>query len=238
MLPVLAALALAGCQRGEEPAPRVTGPAGFAAVVRQVRPSVVNISASAVTGGPFPDLLYRFFGQEPPKEFLGKRFGSGVVIGAGGYVLTSNHLVDGVEGIRVAVPGGRSWPGEVVRRDAERDLAVIRVREAAGLVAARLGRSSRLQVGEWVVALGNPFGLENTVTVGVVSALGRKGVSEGVDVGLIQTDASINPGNDGGPLVYLRGEVVGINNAVSDEGQGIGFAVPIDEARGLFRGYL
>jgi S1-C subfamily serine protease len=238
VLVMLALTVLMGCSREKESRPSSGGTADFTAIVRAVRPSVVNISAVAVTGGPFPDLLYRFFGQDPPREFAGRRFGSGVVVGKKGYVLTSNHVVDGVESIKVTVAGGRSWPGEVVRSDARRDLAVIRVVGGEGLVPAPLGKSSDLEVGDWVVAVGNPFGLENTVTVGVVSAMERKGVTEDVRVGLIQTDASINPGNDGGPLVNARGEVVGINNAVSSEAQGIGFAVPIDDARGLVREYL
>ncbi len=236
---LLAATLIAACSRGEGGSSSGGGLiTDFVALARKARPSVVSISALEVSGGRYPDLFYRFFGQEPPRASSERRLGSGVIVKSSGLILTSNHLIANARSIRVTAVDGRTWSAEVVKGDGKRDLALLRVKGAKKLAAAELGDSRRLQVGEWVMAVGNPFGLENTVTVGVVSALDRKDVSADLKVGVIQTDASINPGNDGGPLMNSRGEVVGVNTAAITEGQGIGFAVPINEARRLFEDYF
>jgi serine protease Do len=234
------ALLLGACSRGEEPRPpAVVGMApDFTGLARAIKPSVVNISALD-TGGPMVELFYRFFGRQVPEQSTERDLGSGIVIDARrGLILTSFRLIDGSGRIRVTTVDGETLAGEVLKGDESKDLALIRVKPGKKLVAARLGDSRRLEVGERVMAVGNPFGLENTVTVGVVSALGRKDVVRNIRVGLIQTDASINPGNNGGPLVDTRGDVVGINTVTADEGRKIGFAVPINEAKSLYEDFI
>jgi serine protease Do len=233
-------------------------------VANTVGKAVVSISAEHVTkiggqrsfrfnypfGGNSPfgnEDLFRgffddFFGQLPEREFKQLGLGSGVIIDEEGYILTNEHVVGDAEKIVVTLPDGREFKGEVKGKDARADLAVIKI-NARGLPAARLGDSDKLKIGEWVVAIGNPFGFalqntEPTVTVGVVSALHRslgRAISQNKDFGdLIQTDAAINPGNSGGPLVNLKGEVIGINVAIfSTSGgyQGIGFAIPANNAK-------
>ena len=147
-----------------------------------------------------------------------------------GYILTNYHVVAGAEKISIHLFDGRELKGTVRGTDSKTDLAVVHV-EAADLPGATLGDSDKLQVGEWAIAVGSPFGLEETVTVGVISAKGRSGLGTGTYEDFIQTDASINPGNSGGPLVNIDGEVIGINAMIIQPGQGIGFAIPINLAK-------
>jgi S1-C subfamily serine protease len=189
-------------------------------VVASVRPSVVTVMTRGAAANPFQQ-------PSPPGT------GSGLIIDEGGYILTNNHLVEGIKSVVVGLPTGRLTPGRVVGRDFLLDLALIKI-SAQDLVAARLGRSASLQIGETVVAIGNPFALKggSTVTVGVVSALDRSILAPNGETlyDLIQTDAAINPGNSGGPLVDLSGQVVGINAAVAPSAQAISYAISIDAA--------
>ena len=159
--------------------------------------------------------------------------GSGVIIDASGLILTNNHVVEGSDKVKVTLSDGREFEATDIRRDPNTDLAVLRIENVTGLTAAKMGNSDRVEIGDWVLALGQPFGLEGTVTAGIVSAKGR-GIDLATTENFIQTDAAINPGNSGGPLVNLSGEIVGINTAISTNSggnQGIGFAIPVNLAR-------
>ena len=235
----------------QEAAPNTSSPAqrpyrgDFTDLAKVVGPVVVNISTSQVVkppaespfGGanPFTDPQERFFGQPSPRgPFRQRGLGSGFIIERDGTILTNNHVVENAEKIMVKLQDEREFEGKVIGRDAKTDIAVIKI-NANNLPAAPLGDSDRLQVGEWVVALGSPFGLANTVTAGIVSAKGRW-IGAGPYDSFIQTDASINPGNSGGPLVNLGGEVVGINTAIfsrTGANIGIGFATPINIVKEL-----
>ena len=171
-----------------------------------------------------------FGGGHPGGDFKQRSLGSGFIIDPDGYIVTNNHVVDGADQIRVHLADGRQVDAEVVGRDANTDLALIRVKTDEPLAAIAMGDSDAITVGSWVVAIGSPFGLEQTVTAGIVSAKGRV-IGAGPYDDFIQTDASINPGNSGGPLINMRGEVVGINTAIVARGQGVGFAIPINLAR-------
>jgi len=213
---------------------------GFVEVAKKVKPSVVAIrSERTVTvgpgygedffkGTPFEDFFKQHGGPPVKRKQMGE--GSGVIVDAKGYILTNYHVVAGAEKISIHLFDGRELKGTVRGTDPRTDLAVVHV-EAATLPAAILGDSDRIQVGEWAVAVGSPFGLEETVTVGVISAKGRSGLGTGTYEDFIQTDASINPGNSGGPLVNIDGEVIGINAMIIQPGQGIGFAIPINLAK-------
>jgi len=178
------------------------------------------------------DFFERFFGQVPEQELKQQSLGTGFIIDKDGWILTNNHVVDGADDVRVTLLDGRSYAAEVKGRDPKTDIALIKIEPDDGLPAARLGDSDALQVAEPVMAIGNPFGLGHTVTVGVVSAKERS-IGMGPYDAFIQTDASINPGNSGGPLINTRGEVVGINSAIYASGQGLGFAIPINIAKGI-----
>jgi serine protease Do len=219
-------------ERGAGTAALATMPApAWVEIARAVKPAVVNVSTRAVReSGSAEDQLRDFFGgersQPTPRRNL-RGLGSGFVINGDGYIVTNNHVVDGATEIRVKFADGRQLSGKVVGRDEKTDLALLKV-EATGLPVIPLGDSARLEVGEPVMAVGNPFGLEQTVTTGIVSATGRA-IGAGPYDDFIQTDASINPGNSGGPLVNARGEVVGVNTAIasgSGGSVGIGFAIP------------
>jgi len=213
---------------------------GFVEVAKKVKPSVVAIrSERTVTvgpgvgedffkGTPFEDFFKQHGGPPAKRKQMGE--GSGVIVDAKGYILTNYHVVAGAEKISIHLFDGRELKGTVRGTDSKTDLAVVHV-EAAGLPGATLGDSDKLQVGEWAIAIGSPFGLEETVTVGVISAKGRSGLGTGTYEDFIQTDASINPGNSGGPLVNVDGEVIGINAMIIQPGQGIGFAIPINLAK-------
>ena len=210
---------------------------------KEAKPAVVNISAkrnaeSSATPQPkgrpdernFEDFFKRFFDEGPRRPT--RAGGSGFVLNANGFIVTNNHVVEGATDIQVKLDDGRELPAKVVGRDAKTDLALLKV-EATGLPVIPLGDSTALQVGEPVMAIGNPFGLEQTVTTGIVSATGRV-IGSGPYDNFIQTDASINPGNSGGPLINARGEVIGINTAIFSRGGGsvgIGFAVPSSLAK-------
>ena len=211
----------------------------LAPLVREVTPSVVNISVHGRVKEENPlyrDQLFREFFDVPKqleREF--QAAGSGVIVDAQhGYILTANHVVAQVASAQVTTKDGRRFVAKLVGRDPGTDVAVLRMSEAAGLRAIPMGDSDALQVGDFVLAIGNPFGLGQTVTSGIVSALGRTGLAKQGYEDFIQTDAPINPGNSGGALVDLRGQLVGINTAILSPGGGnigIGFAVPINMAR-------
>jgi Do/DeqQ family serine protease len=220
--------------------------AAFVQVAERVRPVVVNIgtvhlgrSRRAPVPPPgsddpfFRDFFKQFFGSEGPgpgrgPEFRQPSLGSGVIIDARGLVLTNFHVVRGADEITVRLSDKREYRGQVMGTDPKTDLAVVRFEPDRDVKVASLGDSDTLRVGEWAIAIGNPFGLDQTVTVGVISATGRSDVGVATYENFIQTDASINPGNSGGPLINLRGQVVGINTAIVAAGQGIGFAIPIN----------
>jgi Do/DeqQ family serine protease len=222
--------------------------AAFVAVAEKVRPAVVNIGTVQVSRsrrppaipGPgaddpfFKDFFDQFFGRSGPgrrEEFRQPGLGSGVIIDKRGYVLTNFHVIRGADSVIVKLPSKQEFPGRIVGTDAKTDLAVVRFQPEGEARVATLGDSDTLRVGEWAIAIGNPFGLDQTVTVGVVSATGRAEVGIATYENFIQTDASINPGNSGGPLVNLKGEVIGINTAIVATGQGIGFAIPANMAK-------
>ena len=211
----------------------------LAPLVREVTPAVVNISVQGRVREDNPlyqDPLFREFFNVPRQlEKEVNATGSGVIVDATrGYVLTANHVVANATAVQIRTKDGRKFAGRVVGRDAPTDIALLQIREPAGLKAIAFGNSDALQVGDFVIAVGNPFGLGQTVTSGLVSALGRTGLGKHGYEDFIQTDAAINPGNSGGALINLRGELVGINTAIISPGGGnvgIGFAVPINMAR-------
>jgi serine protease Do len=224
-------------------------PIGFpdiAALAARLKPTVVNIQVSKKIqtsrgpvppfrgpfGGrdPFRDFFEKFFGDRIPKDFEQRSMGSGVIISEDGYILSNNHVVGEADEILVKLSDKGEFEGKVVGRDPATDLALVKIEPDHKLPVALLGDSDSLRVGEWVIAIGNPFGLEHTVTAGIVSAKGRV-IGSGPYDDFIQTDASINPGNSGGPLFNLDGEVVGVNTAIVATGQGIGFALPIKMAK-------
>jgi serine protease Do len=222
-------------ERGPGAAPVATAPApAWVEIARAVKPAVVNVSTRSMREkAAIEDLLPGFPGrdrdQSGPKEQRRavRGLGSGFVINADGYVLTNHHVVDGATDIKVKFADGREVAGKVVGGDAKTDLALLKV-EATGLPVIPLGDSAKLEVGEPVMAVGNPFGLEQTVTTGIVSAISRA-IGAGPYDDFIQTDASINPGNSGGPLINARGEVIGVNTAIASGNGGsvgIGFAIP------------
>ncbi|HVU05483.1 MAG TPA: Do family serine endopeptidase [Polyangiaceae bacterium] len=211
----------------------------FVAVAERLAPSVVRVTtrqraSTAMTfrspdgdpfeGTPFEDFFRRLEprSSEPPEPRVG--MGSGVVIDHGGHILTNQHVVAGAENVKVTFVDGKEIDAKVVGTDPKTDLAVIKV-DRSDLTPAEFGDSDKMHVGEWVIAIGNPFGLDHSVTVGVLSAKGRYGFAEGQLEDFLQTDASINPGNSGGPLVNLDGRVVGINTMIAGIGTGVGFAV-------------
>jgi len=237
----------------------------FITLSKRLKPVVVNVSTTQVSQGeqgmespfggeddPFGDFWRKFFGGPSPRgPFRQKSLGSGFIIDKDGSILTNNHVVDNASKIMVKLADEREFEAKVVGRDAKTDIAVIKINAKENLPVAPLGDSDRLDVGEWVMAIGNPFGLDNTVTSGIVSAKGRHLPGGGPYDSFIQTDASINPGNSGGPLINLRGEVVGINSAIysrSGGNIGIGFAIPMNLVKELLpqlkgkgrvsRGYL
>lgn len=198
----------------------------FAKLAQELKPSVVNISV--VKQLPAGTRLTTPFPNQGLPEATGH--GSGVIISSDGEILTNNHVVNGAKTITVKLSDGRELAAEVLGTDSNTDLALLKAFEGRDLPVARLGDSEAVSVGEWVMAIGNPFGLEATVTVGVLSGKGRV-IGAGPYDDFLQTDASINPGNSGGPLFNTKGEVIGINTAIVPGGQGIGFSIPINLAR-------
>jgi serine protease Do len=246
------------------PAPAVSqGLPDFATLAKRVGPSVVNVSTTQVRKAaadvpspldgddPMSQFWQRFFGGRMPRgpqRQMG--LGSGFIIDHNGTILTNYHVVDGAQKISVTLSDGKSYEAKVIGKDQKTDIAVIKIDAGEDLPVVTLGDSDRLEVGEWVMAIGNPFGLDHTVTSGIVSAKGRQ-IGSGPYDNFIQTDASINPGNSGGPLINLRGEVVGITTAIYSQSGGnigIGFAIPTNSVKELLpqlkdkgrvvRGYL
>ncbi len=220
----------------------------LSSVAESVKPSVVNISTTSTvtTGGTpldefFNDPFFRRFfgdhfgGQIPERKFKSSALGSGVIVMEDGYILTNNHVVQNTDEIKVLLDDRREFTGKVIGTDSHSDLAVIKIK-AKGLPAIRIGDSSTLKIGEVVMAVGNPFGLNQTITMGIVSAVGRSRVGIADYENFIQTDAAINPGNSGGALVNIKGELVGINTAIfSTSGgyMGIGFAIPSNMVKSI-----
>ncbi len=218
-------------------------PGNFSDIAEQVRAGVVNIQVSKkVSNAEFPNFRGNPFGDRNPfGEFFGpfgggrperkqQGVGSGFIISKEGYILTNNHVVEDADQIKVKLADGKQIDGRIIGRDPKTDLAMVKIDGVSDLKPLKLGDSDALKVGNWVVAVGSPFGLEQTVTAGIVSAKGRV-IGSGPYDNFIQTDASINPGNSGGPLINMEAEVVGINTAILASGQGIGFAIPINMAK-------
>jgi serine protease Do len=213
------------------------------ALAKEVSPAVVNISTTQVVRlrrprprspfrqDPFEEFFNNFFGNMP-REQKRRSLGSGFIVSDDGYILTNNHVVEKADEITVILFGKEEFQAEVVGTDPKTDIALIKIKAGNKLPFVHLGDSEGLEIGEWVVAIGNPFGLGHTVTTGIVSAKGRV-IGSGPYDDFIQTDASINPGNSGGPLFNMKGEVVGINTAIIQGGQGIGFATPIRLAKSV-----
>ena len=224
-------------------------PESFTELAEKYSPAVVNIRSEKngkrsmdvnphFKGGPFEkndpfhDFFEKFFGGRPNQGFKQRSLGSGFIIDHDGYIVTNNHVVEGADKIKVILKDDREFDAEVKGRDPNTDLALIKIKSDGNLPIIQFGNSDDVKVGEWVMAIGNPFGLEHTVTVGIISAKGRV-IGSGPYDDFIQTDASINPGNSGGPLINMKGKVVGINTAIIAGGQGIGFAIPVNMAKGI-----
>lgn len=225
-------------------------PGSFADLAERLKPAVVNISTTKTirTGGVFrspfgegspfdryfggDDFFEKFFGDVPRREFKQKSLGSGFIISHDGYVFTNNHVVEQAEKILVKLSDGKEYEAKIIGKDAKTDIALIKIKPDNSLPVVEIGDSEKLRVGDWVLAIGNPFGLEQTVTAGIVSAKARV-IGAGPYDNFIQTDASINPGNSGGPLFNMEGKVIGINTAIVAQGQGIGFAIPINMAKSI-----
>jgi serine protease Do len=216
---------------------------GFALVGKQVAKAVVNISTEQIvrdTGMQIPEQFRDFFGGQPfgrenPRDRKMQSLGSGFIVDSTGFIVTNNHVVGHATRIRVKLDDGRTLDAKVIGTDATTDLAVVKI-EAASLPVLTLGSSSKSEVGDWVLAFGSPFGLEKTMTAGIISAKGRV-IGAGPYDDFLQTDAAINPGNSGGPLVNLRGEVVGVNTIIASQSggfEGVGFAIPSELAQGVY----
>ncbi|MGD0840769.1 MAG: DegQ family serine endoprotease [Candidatus Acidiferrales bacterium] len=242
-------------------ATRVSFAEGFAAIVQPNLPAVVNISTSKMVKNPqlqnpFENdpFFQQFFGhqfggqqapeQQQPKQQREMSLGSGVIVSPDGYILTNNHVIDGASDIKVSLKDKREFKAQLIGADPKSDLAVLKI-PATDLTAITFGDSAKTQVGDFVLAIGDPFGVGETVTMGIVSATGRNSldIEEGGYEDFIQTDAAINPGNSGGALINVRGELVGINTAIltGNEGggnEGVGFAIPVDMARGIMQQIL
>lgn len=259
LVPFVLSVTLVGCEKLQEKnttkkndnkkveITRVEELPSFAGLVEKLKPSVVNISTTSVvrTRGfsppqspfgeedPFGEFFKRFFGEAPQQEFRQHGLGSGFIISGDGYVVTNNHVIDKAQDIEVILQeGGEKYKAKVIGKDPKTDLALLKIEPKEKLQAVTFGDSDKLRIGDWVIAIGNPFGLGHTVTAGIVSAKGRV-LGLGSYDDFIQTDAPINPGNSGGPLFNLSGEVVGVNTAIVAGGQGIGFAIPIDMAKNV-----
>ncbi|MCF8111346.1 MAG: DegQ family serine endoprotease [Desulfobacteraceae bacterium] len=223
-------------------------PASFTELAEQAGPAVVNIrTVKTVEGGtqlfrhffgpqgpqsqpdsrrhPFDEFFEHFFGQQAPPEFKQRSLGSGFILDKQGHIVTNNHVIENADKIRVKLKNGREYDAEIIGSDPNTDLALIKIETDDELPVLGFGDSDKIRIGEWVLAIGNPFGLDHTVTAGIISAKGRV-IGAGPYDDFIQTDASINPGNSGGPLLNMKGEVIGINTAIVAGGTGIGFAIP------------
>jgi serine protease Do len=220
----------------------------FSDLVRKVSPSVVNVSVVKTTkitqqftspfgdNDPFNDFFNRFFNGQLPKNYRQRGIGTGFVIDKDGFILTNNHVVEGADDISVTLSSKIKYTAKVIGRDSKTDLALIKIDGAKDISPVILGDSDKMEVGDWVVAIGDPFGLDNTVTAGIISAKYRRNLGTSSYEDYLQTDAAINPGNSGGPLVNTNGEVIGINSAIYSQtggSVGIGFAIPINMAKEL-----
>jgi Do/DeqQ family serine protease len=214
-----------------------TAPNSIASVVKQVGPAVVRINSTrTVRRNTSPNTLNdpffrQFFGSDsptPPSQEIVRGIGSGFIINANGQILTNAHVVDGADTVTVTLKDGRTFKGKVLGEDQVTDVAVVKI-SSENLPTVTLGDSSQLQPGDEAIAIGNPLGLDNTVTSGIISAKGRTISDKRID--FLQTDAAINPGNSGGPLLNSQGQVIGINTAIIQGAQGIGFAIPINTAK-------
>ncbi|WP_413165892.1 HhoA/HhoB/HtrA family serine endopeptidase [Capilliphycus salinus ALCB114379] len=230
-------------QKPSLPLPKTANANFIVSAVEQVGPAVVRINASRRIGRrgldrfdePFPEEFFGFGGprslpDEPPTE---QGTGSGFIISPEGHILTNSHVVEDTDTVQVVLKDGRLFEGRVLGTDSVTDVAVIKI-DANNLPSVPIGDSEQLAPGEWAIAIGNPLGLDNSVTVGIISATGRSSTDVGVPdkrIGFIQTDAAINPGNSGGPLLNAQGEVVGMNTAIISGAQGLGFAIPINKAQ-------
>ncbi len=212
-------------------------------VVNQVGEAVVKINASRTVETKLPEafndpFFRRFFGSQIPNipdKQVQQGTGSGFIVSSDGLILTNAHVIDGADKVTVTLKDGRTLEGTVMGEDRITDIAVVKI-ESESLPTLTFADSDTLQIGEWAIAIGNPLGLDNTVTTGIVSATGRNSSQIGVGdkrIDFIQTDAAINPGNSGGPLLNARGEVIGINTAIIKNAQGLGFAIPINSARDI-----
>jgi serine protease Do len=225
----------------------LSAPESFNQLAENASPAVVNIrTVKTIKGGgrvfrqfkkgpfgeddPMKDFFDRFFGEDRPRDFKQRSLGSGFIIGKDGYIVTNNHVVKNADKIQVILKDEKEFEANIIGRDDNTDLALIKIKSDRDLPVLQFGDSETLKVGQWVVAIGSPFGLEHTVTAGIVSAKGRV-IGSGPYDDFIQTDASINPGNSGGPLINMEGKVVGINTAIIAGGSGIGFAIPINLAK-------
>jgi serine protease Do len=226
-----------------------SAPGNFSKLAEMAGPAVVNIrTVKTIKGGghgfkqfqrgprgrenPFDDFFEKFFGENMPRDFKQPSLGSGFIIDPKGYVVTNNHVIEDADQIKVKLDDDKEFDAVVVGRDPNTDLALLKIESKEDLPVITMGDSDELKIGQWVVAIGSPFGLERTVTAGIVSAKGRV-IGSGPYDDFIQTDASINPGNSGGPLLNMKGEVVGINTAIIASGTGIGFAIPVNLAEGI-----
>ena len=259
LLALIAAGALVGAGYGMAPAVKSSNipvseavkksdtpmvPANFSDLAEKVRPGVVNIQVGKTvknagfgfphsSRNPFGDFFGPFSDENPNRSPEQQGLGSGFVISSDGYILTNNHVIDDANQIKIKLADGKEYDAKVVGRDPKTDLALLKAEGVSGLQPLQLGDSDSLKVGNWVVAIGSPFGLDQTVTAGIVSAKGRV-IGSGPYDNFIQTDASINPGNSGGPLLNTEGEVIGINTAIfsqSGGNVGIGFAIPVNMAK-------
>jgi len=229
--------AQSGCEKMKSRSEYVGFPQSFADLAEKVKPAVVNISTETTVKIPGHPFRHYFgpgeepFGDIPDREFKQQSLGSGFIIDKDGFIITNNHVVEGADEIKVKLADGREFEARVTGRDPKTDLALIKISSVfKNLPTLTLGDSDKMRVGDWVLAIGNPFGLEHTVTQGIISATGRV-IGSGPYDNFLQTDAPINPGNSGGPLVNLKGEVIGINSAINPAGQGIGFAIPSSMAK-------
>lgn len=212
-------------------------------VVNRVGPAVVRINSARTVETQLPEafndpFFRRFFGSQlptMPERQIERGTGSGFIVSSDGIILTNSHVVDGADSVSVVLKDGRTFQGKVMGIDSITDMGVVKI-QAENLPTVTFGNSDNLQIGEWAIAIGNPLGLDNTVTTGIVSATGRSSSQIGVGdkrIDFIQTDAAINPGNSGGPLLNAHGEVIGINTAIIQRAQGLGFAIPINTARNI-----
>ncbi|MCF8035620.1 MAG: DegQ family serine endoprotease [Desulfobacteraceae bacterium] len=233
---------------GSQPEQTQMVPRNFTQLAEDAGAAVVNIrTVKTVEGGgqmfrhffgpdgpnqqqrPFDEFFERFFGDQNPREFKRRSLGSGFVLDKEGHIVTNHHVIKDADEIQVKLQSGKEYDAEIIGTDESTDLALIKIPPEADLPTLELGNSKKAKIGQWVVAIGNPFGLDHTVTAGIISAKGRV-IGAGPYDDFIQTDASINPGNSGGPLLNMNGEVIGINTAIVAAGQGIGFAIPSDLA--------